>query len=162
MEYLKPPKKEKAKPKPLKKTPIKKKPYKIRNMTTGRKKLETAKTKTYACLNKSRQPYCCGCGTTGERLANSHRISQSDRQQISNPTNLDLFCHGCHSLYENGYLWQLDNGAEIMEWLQETDQQRFTAKAFKIRDRIIENNLNQLEMPEWLQIILKSISQELN
>lgn len=170
--YPKPEPRAKKQPQPLKRTPIKVKPEvdseagkvklkvvkPIRKFTPERHRLENEKHRMYAREAETRQPYCKGCGTT-QNLSHSHRISQNDRTLIADARNVDYYCQdNCHPNYENGYLWRLDNGAEVLEYLQEKSHYRYTAKVFQMKDRIYENSLLLEDMPEWVQLHINSIT----
>lgn len=149
--YPKPDPKPKKEPKPLKRTPLKKKPYTLRKFTPKRAKLENEKHRMYENEAQQRQPFCLGCGTT-QNLNHSHRITQNDRTQIANPKNVDYYCQDvCHPNYESGRLYLLDNGNDVLEWLAETDWQRYTSKVFKMIDRIKDDNLSLEDLPAWTE-----------
>lgn len=137
----------------------KKRPVPIKRFSEKRAKLEREKIATYKAIKNERPPICRGCGTRFA-LSHSHRIGQRDLTQIANPLNLDYYCmdgNNCHALFERGFVFQLDNGQDVMQWLEETDHERFMSKLFKMSDRIRENQLKVEDLPEWVGEILKKI-----
>ncbi len=157
--------KEKTPSKPLKRTALKRKPYElkkspikastkpIKQVSAKQAKVEKEKSKVYRQRSENERPFCRGCGSYTDPLSNSHRIGQAKKEHAANPANLDTFCmdgNDCHRLFENGYLWRLDNGLEVLEWLESTDHERFMSKVYKMADRIRENSLSLEDLPEWV------------
>lgn len=123
----------------------------LRKFTPQRQKLEKEKHKMYASEAEKRQPFCRGCGTT-EMLSHSHRISQNDRELIAEPENVDYYCQDvCHKHWESGRVYELDNGNDALDYLAQTDGQRYRAKVYKMLDRIADDNLSLEDLPGWCE-----------
>lgn len=116
--------------------------------------IEKAKSKVYRLRSEGERPYCQGCGRFDVPLSNSHRIGQTDKEHVANAANLDTYCidgKNCHNLYESGRLYLLDNGNDVLDWLAETDWERYRAKVWKMLDRINDDNLSLTDLPEWVE-----------
>lgn len=139
-ECPKPPPRQKATPKPIRKvslkrqaeieagliqvkpaTPIKQvSPKQAANL----RKYEAGKREKYDGLQ-----VCTGCGTN-YGLTCSHLVSRSHSfELVAEPLNHECQCHNCHALYEAGHLYQLKNGLKLLErlWgsLGEAGKRRF-------------------------------------
>lgn len=174
--FPKPDPKPKKQPKPLKRTPLPpaKKPIKqvsdkrqaemkaglfklqagkpLKRITPKQARIEAEKSKVYRERSEGERPYCQGCGKYGVPLSNSHRIGQANKQHVCNPDNLDSYClEGCHTNYESGRLYLLQNGGEVLDWLAQTDWERYRMKVFKMIDRIADDNLSLEDLPEFVE-----------
>lgn len=49
-------------------------------------------------------------------------------------------------------MWLLDNGNDVLEWLAETNWERYAAKVFKMIDRINDDNLSSEDLPGWVEV----------
>ena len=169
-EYQGCPKPTKREPKPkaaIKRTALKPKPYTlkkpkpIRKVSAKQAKVESEKSKVYRERSEGERPFCRGCGSFTSPLSNSHRIGQADKRHAANPQNLDTYCmdgKDCHNLFADGYLWRLDNGSEVLEWLAETDRERYATKVYKMIDRINDLNLSQDDLPDWVAIHILEVT----
>lgn len=132
----------------------------LKRVSTKLAKVEAEKAKMYAELEKTRPAICVGCGTS-QALSRSHRIPQGNWAWKAHPDNVDYYCmdgaNSCHQNYECGYLWRLDNGSEVLEWLRENSWSHYAAKVFQMKERIYENSLILEEMPGWVQNHINSL-----
>ena len=130
----------------------------LKRFTPARQKLENEKHAMYAKEAEEREPFCRGCGTT-QNLSHSHRVSQNNRELIAKPENVDYYCQGvCHPAYENGRIYELDNGNDVLDWLANTDGQRYRAKVYKMMDRIADDNLSLEDLPGWVEAHVLAIT----
>ena len=126
----------------------------LKRISAKQAKIETEKSKVYRLRSEGERPFCRGCGRFDVPLSNSHRIGQSNKEHVANPHNLDTYCidgGGCHSHYESGRLYLLDNGNDVLEWLAETDFERYRMKCYKMIDRINDDNLSLDDLPTWVE-----------
>lgn len=166
-QYPKPAPRAKKVQQPLKRTPLKPntdwvksgKFYVLPKVSKKLAKVEAEKAKMYAELAKTRSVVCAGCGTA-QRLSRSHRIPQGNWSWKAHPENIDYLCYGnngCHEAYEAGYMWRLDNGSEVLDWLKENSWSHYAAKVMQMKDRIFENSLILDEMPSWVSNHINSL-----
>jgi hypothetical protein len=126
----------------------------LKRITPKQAKIEAEKSKVYRQRSEGERPFCKGCGRFDVPLSNSHRIGQSNKEHAANPDNLDTLCIGeysCHTKYECGRVYELDKGGEILDWLAETDWERYRMKVWKMLDRINDDNLSLSDLPEWCE-----------
>jgi hypothetical protein len=126
----------------------------LKRITTKQGQIEAEKSAVYRQRSEGERPFCQGCGRYDKPLSNSHRIGQSNKEHAANAANLDTYCIGddsCHTKYECGYIFVLDNGNEVLEWLSETDDERYRIKVWKMLDRIKELDLLLEDLPAWVQ-----------
>jgi hypothetical protein len=127
--------------------PRKKKPSKIKPMTQQRKSIQTKMEKVYREIAEERPNCCESCGKN--EYENSHIIPKSrDRKMISVKENIVLQCRECHKLWEDGYIWLLENGYKVMMWLKETNEEYYYTKLYQFQDRAIEQDCFN-ELPQW-------------
>lgn len=132
----------------------------IKPVSTKQAKIETEKSKVYRLRSEGERPFCRGCRRFDVPLSNSHRIGQVNKEHVANPYNLDTYCidgGGCHSHYESGRLYLLDNGNDVLEWLAETDFERYRMKCYKMLDRINDDNLSLENLPTWVEQHINSL-----
>lgn len=55
-------------------------------------------------------------------------------------------------------MWLLENGNEVLDWLAETDWQRYASKIFKLIDRINESNLSLEDLPAWVDVHVLTVT----
>ena len=67
---------------------------------------------------------------------------------ISVKENIILQCRDCHKAWEDGRIWLLGNGEEIMEWLRKVNLEYFHIKLYQMQDRAIEMDCFE-ELPAW-------------
>lgn len=146
-------------PEYLKQPPRQKKPKKrLTPVSKKQQRYNKERQKAYQEM-ESHPQYCRGCGTS-QNLSHSHRITQADKRHVANPKAIDFYCLGensCHTAYENGFLWRLDNGAEVMEWLKETDFDAYRRKRLQMLRRVEESGICIEDLPGWTQEILNEI-----
>ena len=134
----------------------------LKRITPKQAKIESEKSAVYRQRSGGEIPFCQGCGRYDKPLSNSHRIGQSNKEHAANAANLDTYCIGndsCHTKYECGYLFQLDNGNEVLEWLAETDVERYRAKVWKMLDRINEMEYSLDDLPKWVERHVLAVTQ---
>lgn len=122
---------------------------------------EREKSQVYRKRSEGERPFCQGCGRFDVPLSNSHRIGQANKKHVANEANLDTLCIGensCHAKYEAGRIYQLDNGNEILNWLAETDWERYAAKVMKMLDRINDDNLSLEDLPTWVEFHILNVT----
>ena len=116
-------------------------------MTSQRKAIHTKMENTYRKIAEERPPRCESCGKN--EYENSHIIPKSrDRNMISVKENIMLQCRKCHKLWEDGYIWELENGYKVMTWLKATNEEYYYIKLYQMQDRAIEQDCFD-ELPNW-------------
>lgn len=170
-EYPKPAPREKKQPNPLPPFSAKRKALMdaglfvlkvgkpLKRVSAKLAKVEAEKSKMYAEIENTRPAICAGCGTS-QALSRSHRIPQGNWAWKANADNIDLFCmdgQNCHQNYECGYLWRLDNGCEVLDWLKENSFEHYRRKVMQMKDRIFENSLILDDMASWVQEHINSL-----
>ena len=69
---------------------------------------------------------CEGCGTYNARIMPSHRVRRSRRRDLTtDPRNIDFMCSSCGDKVEAFEFDQLDNGAEILAYIKEVDDELY-------------------------------------
>ena len=142
MEYLKP------EPRP------KKKRRPIKAFSEKRAKKEREMKVTYAAI---KQEHCAGCGRRSN-LSRSHTIPRSKRPDlIADPRNIEILCLDCHVNHESNRFFMLENGEKMVNYMLEVDRSHATGRLFKMRDLIIDEELDVNLMPEWVGEILRRL-----
>lgn len=143
MEYLKP------EPRP------KRQRHRIKAFSEKRARQEREMKATYAAI---KQEHCAGCGRRSN-LSRSHTIPRSKRPDlIADPRNIEILCmNGCHELCESNRFFMLENGEKMVNYMLEVDRSHATGRLYKMRDLIIEEELDVDLMPGWVGEILKTL-----
>lgn len=143
MEYLKP------EPRP------KRQRHRIKAFSEKRARQEREMKATYSQI---KQQHCSGCGRRSN-LSRSHTIPRSKRPDlIADSRNIEILCmNGCHELCESNRFWMLDNGEKMVNYMLEVDRSHATGRLYKMRDLIIEEELDVDLMPGWVGEILKTL-----
>lgn len=80
--------------------------------------------------------FCRGCGTTSGRITWSHRIPRSRRTDlIPDPNNIDPMCYSCHDKVEAGKYGELDNGAEIVAYIEKNEPELLELKSLRAQNQ---------------------------
>lgn len=138
-------------PKPEPKS--KKKPCKIKAFSEKRERLEQGMIAAYAAI---KQQYCAGCGRRSN-LSRSHTIPRNQRPDlIADPRNIEILCmNGCHEHCESNRFWMLNNGEKMVNYMLEVDRPHAINRLFKMRDIIVNEELDADLMPEWVNNIIE-------
>lgn len=127
--------------------PRKKKPSKLQPMSKARKQIQTKMERVYREIDEERPNCCSSCGIN--ETEHSHLIPKSrDRNMIAVKKNIVLQCRSCHKAWEDGRIWLLGNGKEIMDWLRGANQEYYFIKLYQMQDRAIEMDCFD-ELPTW-------------
>lgn len=142
MEYLKP------EPRP------KKKRRPIKAFSEKRARQEREMKAAYASI---KQQHCGGCGRRSN-LSRSHTIPRSKRPDlIADPRNIEILCLDCHTTHESNRFWMLENGEKMVNYMLEVDRSHAINRLFKMRDLIVEEEIDVDLMPRWVGEILKQL-----
>lgn len=104
-------------------------------------------------IDQERLPICQGCGKP--EFEHSHSLPRNYRNYafMSNKMNIWRLCRGCHVNYENGRVWGLKCGKELMLNILVLDAAYYNQKSEQIRKR-----LEEYKSKNWLAISNKSIT----
>jgi hypothetical protein len=104
-------------------------------------------------IDQERDPVCQGCGRP--EFEHSHSLPRNYRNHefIANKKNIWRLCRDCHVGYENGYLWALDCGLEIMQNIWRLDEDYYRQKVMQVAKR-----LDAYKKKNWLAISQGSIT----
>lgn len=140
-------------PKPLPRQKNKRSP--IKPFSEKRAKVEREKKQAYASIKAD---HCAGCGRRNN-LSRSHTIPRSKRPDlIADKRNIEILCmNGCHELCESNRFWMLDNGERMIRYMLEVDRPHAVNRLYKMRDIMIDEELNADGMQPWVNEILKNV-----
>lgn len=120
-------------------------PAPLRIMTPARARKETQLRETLNKIDEKRIRMCYGCGSN--QFEHSHRLPKGQFfSYIAIEENIDRYCRTCHKNYEDGRIWLLDNGPEVMAYILKENREYFMKKLFQMKDR-----LNGETPPQWVQ-----------
>lgn len=137
-------KKQREKPKTTLGWPLNKRPLvakkRIRQVSLKKADRDREMHKTYALIDKTREPICEGCGRGNRPLSHSHILSQADRPDLAaEAENIRLHCFGepnrCHETWERAIpmeVMRMDDFKDNMEYIQSVDPQRYAYITAKI------------------------------
>ena len=93
--------------------------------TKRQQRIERELSKIYAEMRENFEG-CEGCGTWSERILPSHNIRRSKRRDlITDRRNICLMCLDCGDKVELFQFDQLKNGAEILAYIEEVDDELY-------------------------------------
>lgn len=124
-------------------------------MTPERLKLEAEKRAAYERIANEREPLCEGCGSPNFEHSHRFPVSYQNYAYIAVDEAIDLYCRHCHTYrYENGRIYELKNGEEVMAYLQRTDFQFFMSKLSQMEQRMTEaltdpKRIGKPMFPKW-------------
>lgn len=132
-------------------------------MTAKRAAFEKEKKAAYERISEAREPLCEGCGSSHYEHSHRFPVAFENYRYIGEDESIDLYCRECHTNYERGYLFLLNNGAEALEYLRKENEQFFFRKLYQMKDALAKHmkkkwlqvSQGTLKIPEWAMTALE-------
>lgn len=116
-------------------------------MTPERARLQAKMHEAYEEIANEREPRCQGCPSWNFERSHSIPKDYDNYRFIAEKENIVLLCRQCHVNYENGKVFLLDCGEEIMNYLAKADEAFYNRKVAQMVKR-----LEEYQKKNWLAI----------
>jgi hypothetical protein len=137
-----------------------KNPGKIKSLTSEAASRNAKYSAVLEEIDQEREPICQGCEKPEFQHSHSIPRAYNDYAFMCDKRNIWRLCHDCHTIkYENGRVWLLKCGQEIMENILLLDEAYYRRKLEQVRKRLegykktnwLSLSNGSVKIPAWVE-----------